>query len=683
MAKFTQDIRDVNVGSAGSPVGAVREQVASASGYAAAIGNVGRTVAQGAVDLVKTEQLQQGIQDQQTVSSFQQETAQNYEQFLSDQLDLSEDDKKVLKNFDDVVTKYKSNAEVSGKVDMFRSKMEKDLKQAIAANPHLSSELTRAASGSLGFNPIGEQLRQMEAADRASRTLLENQMNALDRQAQTFGYAAGAIFKDPSVQQEFLGRLDNKRATMQMQEQQAAVVAGYGDPLVYQTNYVSNLGKVVSSRRDDIFGDFANKINVLGKANGIDFGDIKSPLELTADQLAQITQTPNLRQDLVNQVEAYSQSLQTQLTQETAYFKDDSVRNSVLNAHMAPIKQLQSFLNGEITLKTFKDQVDMQKQLATNNLYQTVPQLAKIEATTNALGGLTALPKVSMDIYNSAGGAELMNSLIGVVKLDKNGTIVVNPAPPEPDTEVLSGLPKSEFNGMVEHFSNLVNSTTDNKEIVGAYLNQYGKIFSSPEVTKNKQVMESVFTLMRQPENKSALMDWMQENPELGQNMRKMYYSYVQNSVADISSQVKSLADDMGITYSTDYRSRSAEAFAKGAVKINYADGKFSLSVDEAAIPQLVAAQYDLRDKRITAARAENIRRDAQNKVNQWQSKYLNQLNNYIQDFSELSQNPDVQLVAKELVKGSAFESIFEDATSPQKRKKFAYDKDGNLVRVE
>ena len=646
---FTKEVSDVNLGSVSSPVGPVQERVADASGVARSIASLGKTVAQGAVAVQK-------INDQQIINDYTAQTKQRNEEFLNQQSELSDADKSKVAEFNNKIDKLEAAKSQQSSTDKYRALQEAELKKAITANPHLAPELRQAAAGALGFQPIGEQLRQMEASSKAAQTFALGQLKDLDEMSQKMGYLPGEIFEDADKQSEFLLRVENNRVTQRLTELKQAQEAGLVNGKVYQSEFMGKLPSVAQAGRDQLFSNFANDIQTIAANNGIQMPEIKSPLQMTPEALQSFVSNPAAMQQLEQQLMTYENSIRAQTAAATSSFDDNALRTTVETTMLAPLKQLQTLISSDGNIKYFQDQVKQTQTLAQSNLYQSVPELAKFEAVTKALGNVALLPQVQADLYVKWKPA--IDALVGTTKLDANGNVIVNPKAPEPDTEVFAGADPKQIEPMVEHFGQLITNQTENKEVLGAMLNTYGKIFSSPELGKNKPAMDAVFKMMNNPENKATLMEWMEENPELGSNIQKMYSTYSKNAVAQTGKEISNMMSE----YSDIFGAKSSSFESGSPIKINYANGKFILTLDEEGLQRY----RNSNSSRNIDARVEAFRNGAMQKISKWQSTYLQPMNKHISSFSDISGAEGIDQAAASLVAGTPLATIFAKETGIQ-----------------
>jgi hypothetical protein len=692
MAKLTGDVRDVNVGSAGSPLAPVQKQVASRAGEAQAIRSLGQSIGQGAIDMqqLENQQQKQGFLEEQLayekeqlvgrniVADFAEQQRQNYQDFLDSQGGLSDNDKTNLQGFQGKAESLAAKHKVSGDTRKFRALMELELKSAINSTPHLEQELRQAASASLGFQPIGEQLRQLEAQERAAQSLQQSQMKAYDDMAVRLGYLPNQIFTDPKAQQEFLQRVDANRVTMKMEELKKNQEAGLVSGKVYQQEFMTSLPKMVTSTRDQLFSGFAADIKAITQQNGIDVGDLKSPLQLSADQVAEIVQNPNAKQALETRLASYENNIDLQLRASTASFEDNALRDDAKEVMLAPVKQLRDLMSSKLTLEMFENQNKLAQTLATANVYQSYPELRTIQVIDTALGNITSLPDVQVELWNG-GVRELTQSMLNSIST-YGGVAVPNPDPGTPDTRVISDLTANQMKPLVDHFSQLINaSDNSDPEIVMSMLNQYGKVFASPEAGRNKQLMDGVFKMMGNDQNKALLMDWMEQNPELGTNVKLMYSKYARNSVAELGKITNNLLRDLDITIDTDAYSDQGDVLIKSPIKVNYARGKFILTIDDEQLKQYAAANSPAGNENRAAQLERSYRNRMVQNVSRWQTQYLQPLNRYLADWTELSGTGDLDLAAAELTKGTSLASIFRVETG-QPLTQLAVNEEGVLT---
>lgn len=122
----------------------------------------------------------------------------------SAQAELSFEETEELNTFSRRVKSLERKAKASNRTSEFKIRAEALLKERMNAFPGLSSHYRQAASGFLGFNPLGSEASAMEAALRAQASDAQSQLEFIDKDAvKRFNIAPGAVLSDPLAQLEY------------------------------------------------------------------------------------------------------------------------------------------------------------------------------------------------------------------------------------------------------------------------------------------------------------------------------------------------------------------------------------------------------------------------------------------------------------------------------------------------
>tara|TARA_R110000787_G_scaffold193899_2_gene305436 strand:+ start:21868 stop:23805 length:1938 start_codon:yes stop_codon:yes gene_type:complete len=472
------------------------------------------------MDLVsQTKDLQQGYLDEQ-------------QEQLSTQEQVETDD------FRGKITRLQNASKQTGRTSDFKIRAEALLKERINAFPGLASHYRQAMSGVLGFDPTGQEAKQLEASLEANAKTAQGQLDALDKDyVNNFGGIPGAIVT-PAGQQSYLAakevqqmnsRLEARAQTIKLSKELGASV--FANTSIEEAQKSADAEAI-------LVGTTVNTY-------------ISKHVPGITDKELQFGMTPETYTKAPPEV--WEQLIRELQTKKAAYVAKQSALYMELNPQLVdnvkimsatPYDNMIESLSGKQSLESNEQARAAEVAVALNNTkdtkaYQNIAILSK-------LGGKPGVP-----IFDRW----MTDILAGVVATPS----VTDPTKVEVPLDEIANITKKETTNYANYFVEVgkylekeAPENIDKKEALYTVFNKLavGMSEGNAEGVISKDAAGAWLDVLANKDNIDFVNKVNESNPDLTQSMNGFMFDYMRNLEGSAKGQIKNLLDKYTFTAS-------------------------------------------------------------------------------------------------------------------------------------